>query len=362
MLTTRMTHPNVTAGRPGPAALVILLSALFVAGCGGPGAEEKTESGPVPVYVATVETETVVPTLEFSGSVAPWREASIGAVMSGQVSRIHVEPGDRVAKDDVLIEMAAEQLTQAEAQYVAMEKDWERTKRLLEKGSATQQAFDQIDAAYQAAKATYELVLESTLIRAPFGGVVSATYLEEGEVFVLMPGGAASSPALVEVVRMDTVKVSIEVPERELSEVKKGLRAEIRIDAYPKRTFDGVVRLVEPALSTRTRTATAEVLIPNPGEELRPGMFAHVTVELTPREAVLVPHDGVVQKEGTGSYDAMVVENGTASRVSVELGRTYGDHHEVISGLEPGQTVITTGRYRLPDGAAVLVKTEEDGR
>jgi len=343
-------------------AVGALLSAVVLSGCGGRPGEEQAEEGPVPVLVADVESRVVVPTLEFSGSIEPWREASVGAMMSGQVKSIHVEAGDRVAAGDVLVEMTAEQLTQAEAQYVATEKDWGRVKRLLEKGSATPQAFDQIDAAYQAAKSTYELVRESTMIRAPFDGVVAATYLEEGEVFVLMPGGDASTPALVEVVKMDTVKVRIAVSERDLPEARRGLRAKVEVAAYPDRVFEGRVTLVEPVVSSATRTATAEVAIPNVAELLRPGMFANLTLELTPRDVLLVTHDGVLQQEGTGRYFAMLYEDGLARRVDVVLGHAAGDYHEVIAGLEEGQTVITTGRYRLADGATVSVAREEGER
>ncbi len=342
--------------------LAVLLSLALVAGCGGSGEEQQVAERVVPVSIAVVEMVRVTPTLEFSGSIAPSREASVGAMMSAQVNRMHVEPGDRVSEGDLMVEMAGEQLTQVEAQFVATEKNWERMTRLLEKGAVTQQAFDQIDAAYQAAKASYDLVRESTMIRAPFSGVVAATYLEEGEVFVLMPGGGASSPAIVEVVRMDEVKVAISVSERDLPEVRKGLKAKVEVATYSDRVFEGTVRLIEPVISPMTRTAKAEIVIPNAGELLRPGMFAHLTLELAPRDVLLMTHDGVLQQEGTGRYFSMLFEDGRARRVDVVLGQAIGEHHEVLSGLEAGQTVITTGRYRLPDGANVAVRQEEGDR
>ena len=347
--------------RVGP--LVLAAAAITLAGCGsGGGGEEQAEERVRPVSVATVEMSRVTPTLEFSGSIVPAREASVGAMVSAQVKTIHVEPGDRVVEGDLMVEMAGEQLTQAQAQFIAIEKDWERMTRLLDAGAVTQQAFDQVDAGYQAAKAGYDLVLESTMIRAPFDGIVSATYLEEGEVFVLMPGGSASTPAIVEVVQMDRVKVRIAVSERDLPEVRKGLRARVEVATYPDRVFEGSVTLVEPVVSSATRSAAAEVTIPNPGELLRPGMFANLTLELEPRDVLLVTHDGVLQQEGTGRYFSMLYEDGHARRVDVELGHAAGESHEVLSGLEDGQTVITTGRYRLADGARVVIRQEEGER
>jgi len=345
------------------AALLTLVAVLLLAGCGRPGAEEQQAEMRVrPVEVAAVEMSNIAPVLEFSGSIVPAREASVGAMMSAQVKTIHVEAGDRVREGDLMVEMAGEQLTQIEAQFVATQKDWERMTRLLDAGAITQQAFDQVDAGYQALKASYDLVRESTMIRAPFDGIVAATYLEEGEVFVLMPGGNVSTPAIVEVVQMGKVKVEIAVSERDLPEVRKGLKAKVKVATYPDREFEGTVTLVEPVVSSMTRTATAEITIPNGRELLRPGMFADLTLELAPRDVLLVTHDGVLQQEGTGRYFAMLYEDGVARRVDVELGHTAGEYHEVLSGLEDGQAVITTGRYRLGDGARVSIVQEEGDR
>lgn len=342
------------------AAAFVVLVALAFGGCAGGAGEEGQERGAVPVAVAVVGTAEVTPVLDYSGSIEASREASVGAVMSGRIQEFHVETGDRVSAGDLMVEMTGEQLTQAEAQYVATEKDWERMKRLRDRGAISEQAFDRVDASYQAAKASYELVLESTRIRAPFDGVVSTTYLEEGEVFVVMPGGSASSPAVVEVVQMDTVKVRIAVAERDLREVHKGLRAELTVGGYPGRVFRGSVGTIEPTLSTATRTALAEIVVANADGVLRPGMYAHVKLFLRPREIARIPHDAVVQQEGTGAYYAMVVEDGRAARRDLELGGTYGEYHELLSGVEVGESVITAGRYRLAVGAAVQI-TEEGG-
>ncbi len=344
--------------------LVLAMATLTLGGCGGGGDddEQQAEVRVRPVSVAIVEMSRVAPSIDFSGSILPAREASVGAMMSARVSKILVEPGDRVNEGDLMVEMTGEQLTQAQAQFIAMQKDWERMTRLLETGAVTQQAYDQTDAAYLAAKASYDLVRESTMIRAPFSGVVAATYLEEGEVFVLMPGGGASTPAIIEVVQMDEVKVEISVPERDLSEVRKGLKAKVEVATYPDRVFEGIVTLVEPVVSSMTRTSKAEITIPNSGELLRPGMFAHLTLELAPRDVLLVTHDGVLQQEGTGRYFSMLYEDGHARRVDVVLGHAIGEYHEVLSGLEAGQTVITTGRYRLADGAKVAVPQGEGDR
>lgn len=342
----------------GKLCLIALAAAIAGGGCDRGEIPDASGVSAIPVETSRVEVGLVSPSLDYSGTVEPWREASVGAMMSGQIRRIHVEAGDRVDKGDLMVEMAGEQLTQAEARFVAVKKDWERVTRLFEKGAVTRQALDQADAAYQAAKASYELVLGSTQIRAPFPGVVTATYLEEGEVFILMPGGGTSSPAVVELVQMDTVKVHVDVAERHLTLVRPGVRAVLTADGRPGRTFQGHVRLVEPSLSAFTRSSRAELAVPNPGEVLLPGMFAHVTLELRPQETVLVPSRAVAQQEGAGTYYAMVVDGGIVVRRELELGAVYGEHYEVLRGLEGGEQVVTSGKFGLADGASVTVRSE----
>ncbi len=352
-----MTRGRWTRSATVKLCVVALATAIVGGGCGRGEISETRDEGAVPVGTTTVEVRLVSPTLDYSGTIEPWREASVGAMMSGQIRRIHVEAGDRVDKDGLLVEMAGEQLAQAEARFIVVKKDWERVTRLFEKGAVTKQALDQIEAAYQAAKAGYELALSSTQIRAPFPGVVTATYLEEGEVFVLMPGGGTSSPAIVELVQMDTVKVYVDIAERHLALVHRDIQAVLTVDGRPGRTFRGRVRLVEPSLNARTRSSRAEIAVPNPGEVLLPGMFAHVTLELPPREMILIPSRGVTQQEGTGTYFAMIVDEGVAVRRELQLGLMYGEDYEVLSGLKGGEQIVTSGRFGLADGASVTVRS-----
>ena len=98
--------------------------------------------------------------------------------------------------------------------------------------------------------------------------------------------------------------------------------------------------------------------MPNPGEVLLPGMFAHVTLELEPQDAVLIPSKGVTQHEGTGTYYAMIVDGGVAVRRELQLGLMYGEDYEVLTGLEGGERVVTSGRFGLADGASVTLRSD----
>jgi membrane fusion protein (multidrug efflux system) len=331
----------------------LLASLLVIAGCGGGGGETaSSEEERFPVEVVKAEYASVAPTLSYSGTVIAGRKALLGAQIQGAIEKLYVDTGDKVRKGDLLVELASEQLTSAEAQYLATEKDWNRMKSLLESGAVTQQAFDRAGAGYQAVKATYEMVLESTRIRAPFDGVITGRYLDEGEVFTMM-STATSSPAILELSNIDEVKVLVEVAAKERPLARVGLLATVKVDAHPGHTFSGSVKRIDPGLDRMSRTSTADVLIANPRGELMPGMFADVELTLSEKEGLLVTRDAMIRQEGTGSFYAYVVENGTAQRRSLTLGDGFGEKVEVLAGLSDGDLVITAGRYKLHDGAPV---------
>jgi len=304
--------------------------------------------------------EVTVPTLgdleralSFSGTIEPWRDASLGAQISGRVEKIFVEVGEEITSGRLLVQMSGEQLTQAEAQFRSAEKDWRRMKSLLDKGTITQQVFDKAEAGYEAARAGYELVLESTRIKAPFPGTITAKYLEEGEVFTLMPG-AAGSPAILEVMQLDPVKVMLQVAERDLPEIRKGMSVRLTTDAYPEREFTGRVNRIDPTIDPRSRMGGVELQIGNRGRLLKPGMFARVTVVLEEHKQVLtLPAECVLTENGEGFV--YLVDDGIARKQLVNTGLSTSGVVEVLSGVAPDDIVIRVGQRIVTPGEKVKV-------
>ncbi len=333
-------------------AFTTLLVLVGAAGCGRGGEDETAVEETFPVETVEVVYSAVSPVLSYTGTVLPVRKALLGAQIQGPIERLHVDAGDEVREGDLLVELASEQLTTAKAQYVAAEKDWSRMKSLLEKGAVTEQAFDRVEAAYQAVRATYEMVLESARIRAPFDGLITDRYLDEGELFLLMPV-ATPSPAILELSNIDEVKVLVEVAAKERPLARVGLPAEVTVDAYPRRVFRGILQRIDPGLDRMSRTSTADIIVENPAGDLMPGMFADVELTLSAKEGLLVTRDAMIRQEGTGSFYAYVVENGRAHRRSLVLGDGFGEQVEVLEGLAAGDLVVTAGRYKVHNGARV---------
>jgi membrane fusion protein (multidrug efflux system) len=333
--------------------LAVAVIVVAVGGCGKKGAAVETAEK-VPVETVQVSAGTVSPAVSYSGTVMPWRKVLLGAQIQGRVEKLHVDVGDRVTKGDLLVELAGEQLTEARARFTAVQSDYERMRALADKGAASPQAFEQTQAAYEAAKAGYDLVVASAELRAPFSGIVSARYLDEGEVYTLM-SMMTPSPAILEIVKIDTVKIEIQIAEREKPLVEPGLSARVISTTQRGRTYTGEVTRVDPGLDQMSRTATADIVVSNPGELLRPGMFADVEITLAPREALLVPRDALVRQEGTAVFYVYAIDGGVAKRRELRLGESFESSVEVLGGLTEGEIIVTAGRYRLHDGSEVEV-------
>lgn len=333
--------------------LPLFAATLFWAGCGGVPEEGNKLAEAIPVEVTFAIRGDLERTLSFSGTVEPWREASLGAQISGKIEKIFVEVGEEVRAGKPLVQMTGEQLTSAKAQLTSTEKDWNRMRVLLEKGTITQQAFDKIDASYEAARANYELVLESTRIKAPFSGTITAKYLEEGEVFTLMPG-AAGSPAILEIMQLDPVKVTLQVAERDLPEVRRGMSVRLSIDGFPDRAFTGRVNRIDPTIDPRSRMGGVELQIGNPGRLLKPGMFARVTVVLEEHKQVLtLPAECVLTENGEGFV--YLVDDGIARKQLVNTWLSTSGVVEVLSGVAPDDIVIRVGQRIVTPGEKVKV-------
>ena len=336
---------------------------MVVSGCGDSSNNEKTvtESPAIPVKVVTVVEEEVSRILEYSGTVEPWAEAALGSEIPGRLEYLHCDVGDVVSKDSLLAELGSETLIQARSSFSMIKKDWNRIKTLRENGTVSQQTYDQTKAAFDAAKAAYEKTLASTQIRAPFTGTVTQKFLDEGEVFTLFPG-TAGSPAIIKLMQLDTVKVKIAVTESEYPYISIGQKAKLTLDSYPDTMFEGEVSRIAPTLNTRTRTADVEVMFVNPTGIIKPGMFGLVRVALHPENALLVNRDVLIKQEGTGIFYVYKVESGKSVRSDVVKGNDYGDRVEIVSGLQPNDTVITAGKMKTKNGSKVKITSPEGSR
>jgi RND family efflux transporter MFP subunit len=197
---------------------------------------------------------------------------------------------------------------------------------------------------YRAALRLAETNLANTRLLAPFAGYVSQRNLDPGAAVSAQSAGTnTASVGILSIQDIRTVKVQIEVPERDIARVKVGAPVRLTVDPYQAETFTGLVARVVHNLDPRTRTMGVEVDVPNPTGRLKPGMFARVEVlvETRPR-ALTIPAEAV--RLGEAKPSVMVVRDGVVEPVPVELGAADARGVEVLKGLAEADQVILQGK------------------
>jgi RND family efflux transporter MFP subunit len=237
-------------------------------------------------------------------------------------------------------------LAQAKAQYDNAKASFERSDELYKFGGESKASWEAVKTQYEVAKLTYENLLENTTLVSPISGVITARNYDNGDM-------VAGQPIFV-VQQISPAKVVISVSENLYSYLKKGMPVSIELDALPGQTFEGKVHRITPSIDAATHTFPVEVVIPNGKEQIKPGMYARVTMKYGTRQNIVVPDRAVVKMLGSGDRFIYVYKaDGTVSYQKVELGRRMQDKYEVLSGIADGDEVVVTGQSALKDGLAV---------
>lgn len=199
-----------------------------------------------------------------------------------------------------------------------------------------------------------EALLSYTRITSPFDGVVTRRGVDTGHLTV--PGGAGE-PLFV-VARTDRVRVSVGVPETDAPSVEPGDPATVRVQALGGRAFEGAVARTSYALDAATRTLRAEVDLANPDGLLRPGLYAYATLVADDHPDTLTIPRAALVREGGRSF-CVVVADGRARRLPIQVGLADATRVEVLSGLDGGESVVAAHAESLADGQPVAVAEPE---
>ncbi|MFO7979022.1 MAG: efflux RND transporter periplasmic adaptor subunit [Bacteroidales bacterium] len=333
--------------------IFFVILGLALASCNTTATNNEAK-GPVQVRVEQTAIQEVEQTLDFTGVVQPFEEAHIAPAVPGRIDRILVDVGDKVSKGQLLVNMDRTQLFQAQVQLDNLEKELARMDTLLQAGAVTQQGYDQLKTQVDVARSNIRNLATHTEIRSPLNGVITGRYFSEGEMFSMTPG-PAGKPAIVSVNQIRPVKVTIGVSERFLPQVTIGQEALVTTDVFPGQEFEGKVSKIYPTIDRASGTFKVEVVTPNQDELLSPGIFARVALDLEQQQALLVPALAVLKQTGSNERFVFVIEDNTAQRVTVQIGKNFNQYQEIISGLKPGQTLVVTGQHNLIQGAEVEV-------
>ena len=282
----------------------------------------------------------------FMGTIEGYAVNNITPQQPRRITRVLVDVGDRVSAGQKVAELDNSSLAQAKAQYDNAKASFERSDELYKFGGESKASWEAVKTQYEVAKLTYENLLENTTLVSPISGVITARNYDNGDM-------VAGQPIFV-VQQISPAKVIINVSENLYSYLKKGMPVSIELDAIPEQTFEGKIHRITPSIDAATHTFPVEIVIPNGKEQIKPGMYARVTMKYGTRQNIVVPDRAVVKMLGSGDRFIYVYKaDGTVSYQKVELGRRMQDKYEVLSGIADGDEVVVTGQAALKDGLAV---------
>lgn len=319
-------------------------------------ATEPTEAAPVNVTVMTIENEPrFAETFDLPAIVEPNRIVTVAAEVEGRVERIPSAEGSRVKAGDLLVQLNADlikpQYEMAEAQLKRDQIEFDRMKELVENDATSRSDLDNATTQLATSKAQLEQArarLERTRILAPISGVLNDTLVEEGEYV------QAGTP-VAEIVEIDTAKVVVDVPERDITFFEVGAEAEVFLSYKgQEKALTGTITFISELADQRTRSTSVEITLRNEKGFMRSGQIVRVRlVRRVLKDAVLIPLLAVIPTEnGNAVY---VVNSEEAQRRDVELGAIKGDRVQITKGLEPGDKLIIAGHRFVAPGQKVNV-------
>ncbi|UCF95674.1 MAG: efflux RND transporter periplasmic adaptor subunit [Desulfobacterales bacterium] len=319
---------------------------------------------PEPITTAVVRTEAWESLLTAVGSLAAVQGVTVTAELTGKVVHIAFEPGTMVKAGDLLLQQdtssEAAQLRAAEATVALTELNLERLSKLLAAKTISKSQYDNAEAQYKQAVAeadSIRAVIGKKTIRAPFAGRLGIRLVNLGQIL-------NEGEAIVSLQALDPIFVNFLLPQQQLVQVKPGLTVRVTTDALPGQVIEGKITAINPQVDAATRNIQIQATVANPQERLRPGMFVNVSVVLPVEDTVLaIPATAVLYAPYSDSVFVMEEnkseQEGQAGKVVrqqfVRLGERRGDFVAVVSGLKEGQTVVSTGVFKLRNGQAVVV-------
>jgi membrane fusion protein (multidrug efflux system) len=342
-----------------------LMSQAFVSGCKPSSSEPQQKQSP-PLAVKTV-TPTRGPITRFvtlPGEIKAYQQATLFAKVAGYLRTINVDKGDPVKEGVLLAEIEVPELIAQRARYRAevevAEIDFKRLSESQKKAPdlVVPQTVDDARGKLDIAKANLEgteTLLNYAKIVAPFSGIITRRYVDPGAFIPSATSGSTpQSAAIVTLADFNRVRLQVAVPELEASLVAVEEPVKLTVDGLPGKTFEGKVTRFSYALDEASKTMLAEIELPNPKMELRPGMYATVKIGIERKEeALLLPAEALIMEKAGASV--FIVSDNKAKKTPVQPGFNDGMNVEIVKGVNPDQQVILPGKQTPNDGQPITV-------
>ena len=322
---------------------------------------------PTTVTSASVQEEDWAPRLTAVGSVSAVQGAVVSAELAGVVSEINFENGGEAKKGEVLMKLDASQeealLRSAEAEAQLAQTDLERSRDLAMKKVVSSAELDSAQSKFRRMNAVVDQMRSSIAkktVTAPFDGQLGIRQVNVGQMI-------NAGQQVVGLTALDPVYVDFALPDQYLSKLAKDLEVTVRSDAFPGRLFKGKLTAINSMVDPVTRNVPLQATLENPDHALHPGMFAKVEVALAETKKTIVIPGSAVSYAPYGD-SVFVIEKQKDPKTGKEsemlrqqfarIGEARGDFVAVTQGLKAGQTVVSTGVFKLRNGMAVTVNND----
>lgn len=323
---------------------------------------------PQDLAVATVRD--IVREIPLTGAVSALNTTEVKSKLAGEVKAVPVREGDSVRRGQVLarldtVDLASKlrdreaSLDAGKAQLALADKNRTMNLTLLKQNFISQSAFDNTQSQHQVSQATVRSLeaqvdqarkaLADAVVRSPIDGVIAERVAQPGSM-------VTANGKLLTVVDLRTMVLEAPVPASDIPAVRVGQQATFRIEGFADREFTGVVERINPGVQAGSRSIPVHLIIPNPGHELKGGMFAQGSLVVEGHKAVTsIPVSAV--RDDAGTAYVFAIRNQKIARQPIELGlRDSRDGVvEVTRGLEPGTRVVAGGMANLVDGMPVRI-------
>jgi membrane fusion protein, multidrug efflux system len=319
---------------------------------------------PTSVTTVVAKRATWPSTLSVVGTVAAIEGVTVSADLPGTVDKIHFESGQWVHEGDIMVELDTRQeraqLANAEAQRELAGVQYERSEQLEKAGVISKSEFDNAAAQRKSTEAQVndiKAAIARKTIHAPFSGVLGIRQISLGQYL-------AAGQAIVSLQSLNPIYVNFGVPQQDTAKMALGREVRVSNQDLPGLSFGGKITALDSVINEQTRNIQIQATMHNPGDKLRPGMYVQVELPLgAPRDVIPLPASAINYAPYGDSVFVVVdmkdEKTGKAYRgvrqQVVKIEGTRGDQVAIISGLNPGDEVVSAGSFRLRNGAPVQV-------
>lgn len=339
-------------------ALPLLMMSMLSA-CGEEQVTKKEDKYAIPVETTTVMQGDVSSFYSTTATLEAPQEANVVSRISGLIESITVEEGDRVRKGQVLAVIDAKRqqydLDRSEAEVKIIEQELNRLNKMSNKEFISADSLAKLEYNLQAAiakKDLAELQVKESRVISPIDGVIAKRYVKAGNM-------AKEFGDLFYIVNQDELHGIVHLPEQQLTSLKLGQEAQIFSNQQSNQTIDAKVLRISPIVDPQSGTFKVTLAVPNENARLKAGMFTRVELKYDTHENVItIPYSALINQDNKQAL--YVIEGTNANRREVTIGYREGDAVEIVSGIKPGEQVVTRGHQNLKDQSLVEVITPLD--